>query len=84
MNPSASKQADNERNLEGALPPVRAFSLYGGLSPLLLFPALVAPAIALFAPAAERVNDFAAPGVMKLRCRAAVVGRCWSSPLVAG
>jgi hypothetical protein len=34
---------------------------------------------------AERVNDFAAPGVMNLLCRAAVVGWCWSSsPFVAG
>jgi len=32
----------------------------------------------------ERVNDFAAPGVMNLLCKAAVVGRYWSSPLVAG
>ena len=33
---------------------------------------------------AERVNDFAAPGVMNLLRRVAIVGRCFSSPLLAG
>ena len=32
----------------------------------------------------ERVNDFAAPGVMNLLRRVAIVGRCFSSPLLAG
>lgn len=40
--------------------------------------------ICTLASIAECVNDFAAPGVMNLLCRGAVVGRCWSSPLGAG
>ncbi len=45
-----SKQSSHERDPEQPLPPVPAISLYGMLSPLLLTPALLAPAIALFAP----------------------------------
>ena len=35
-------------------------------------------------PRAEHVNDFAAPGVIYLVCRVAVVRWCWWSPWVAG
>ena len=40
--------------------------------------------VAIVWTTAERVNDFAAPGVMNLLCRAAVFGQCWLSPGVAG
>jgi hypothetical protein len=43
----------------------------------------VGTVIWLWRAAAERVNDFATPGVMNLLCRVAVFER-WLSPLMAG